>query len=56
MQYRAKNDYVNGIAGGFCAGAFLARNSGLLGTLGGGAAFSAFSGAIEWYLRKPPAE
>jgi len=55
-QYRAKNDITNAVAGGFFSGAILARNSGLMGTLGGGAAFAAFSGAIDWYLRKPTAE
>ncbi|KAK1926772.1 mitochondrial import inner membrane translocase subunit TIM22 [Papiliotrema laurentii] len=54
--YRAKNDHWNGLAGGFCAGATLARSSGIVGMLGGGAAFAAFSGAIEWYLRKAPAD
>ena len=55
-QYRAKNDITNAVAGGFVSGAILARNSGPMGTLGGGAAFAVFSGAIDWSLRKPASE
>jgi hypothetical protein len=55
-QYRAKNDITNAIAGGFFSGAILARASGPKAMLGGGAAFAAFSGAIDLYLRKAPSE
>ncbi|GMK58958.1 hypothetical protein CspeluHIS016_0604000 [Cutaneotrichosporon spelunceum] len=54
--YRAKNDHWNGIGGGFCAGATLARNSGPWGALLGGLGFAAFSVAIEAYMRRVPAE
>ncbi|ORX36003.1 Tim17/Tim22/Tim23/Pmp24 family-domain-containing protein [Kockovaella imperatae] len=54
--YRAKNDITNAVSAGFVSGAVLARNSGPKAMLGGGAAFAAFSYAIDWYMRKPPAE
>ncbi|OCF55399.1 mitochondrial import inner membrane translocase subunit TIM22 [Kwoniella sp. B9012] len=54
--YRAKNDITNAVSAGFLSGAILARNSGLKAAMGGGLAFAAFSGAIDWYLRKEPAE
>jgi import inner membrane translocase subunit TIM22 len=44
------------VAGGFCAGAALARTSGIRGAIGGGAAFAAFSGVIDLWIRKEPAE
>lgn len=56
FQYRAKNDMVNPVAAGFIAGGVLARNSGPKAVLAGGAAFAAFSAAIDLYLRKEPAE
>lgn len=37
-------------------GMILARTSGPLSMLGGGAAFAAFSGAIDYWLRSPPKE
>jgi mitochondrial import inner membrane translocase subunit TIM22 len=55
-QYRARNDMVNPVAAGFVAGGILARNSGPSGVLGGGLAFAAFSGAIDLFLRREPAE
>lgn len=55
-QYRAKNDIYNGLSAGFVSGAILARNAGPMAMLGGGAAFAAFSGAIDLYLRKAPSE
>ncbi|GFZ43550.1 Mitochondrial import inner membrane translocase subunit tim22 [Saitozyma sp. JCM 24511] len=54
--YRAKNDITNAVAGGFLAGAVLARHSGPVAMAGGGAAFAAFSGVIDWWLRRPAAE
>ncbi|KAL1410646.1 Mitochondrial import inner membrane translocase subunit tim22 [Vanrija albida] len=54
--YRAKNDIYNGLSAGFVSGAILARNAGPMAMLGGGAAFAAFSGAIDLYLRKAPSE
>ncbi|BEI83696.1 hypothetical protein CcaverHIS002_0403000 [Cutaneotrichosporon cavernicola] len=54
--YRAKNDHWNGIAGGFCAGATLARKSGPWGCLLGGLGFAAFSAVIDLYMRKVPTE
>ncbi|KAL7424742.1 Mitochondrial import inner membrane translocase subunit tim22 [Cryptotrichosporon argae] len=53
--YRAKNDMTNAVSAGFISGAVLARASGPSAMLGGGAAFAAFSAAIDWYLRRPPA-
>jgi import inner membrane translocase subunit TIM22 len=47
---------VNPVAAGFLSGAVLARHSGPTAMLGGGAAFAAFSAAIDLYLRKAPAE
>jgi import inner membrane translocase subunit TIM22 len=55
-QYRAKNDITNAVSGGFVTGAILARHSGTMAALGGGAAFAAFSGVIDWWLRSPPSE
>jgi import inner membrane translocase subunit TIM22 len=55
-QFRAKNDITNGVSAGFIAGAVLARNSGPTAMLGGGAAFAAFSFAIDSYMRMAPAE
>ncbi|CAD6581476.1 MAG: Mitochondrial import inner membrane translocase subunit tim22 [Tremellales sp. Tagirdzhanova-0007] len=54
--YRAKNDIKNAVSAGFFAGAVLARQSGPKAMLGGGAAFAVFSGVIDLYLRKAPAE
>lgn len=53
-QYRAKNDIYNAVYAGFLAGGILALQSGggPRGVLGGGAAFAAFSGAIDLYMRK----
>jgi import inner membrane translocase subunit TIM22 len=55
-QYRAKNDMVNPVLGGFVAGGILARNSGPRGALAGGAAFAAFSAAIDLFLRRETPE
>lgn len=55
-QYRAKNDITNAVSAGFFAGALLARQSGIKAMVGGGAAFAAFSGVIDWWLRSPPTE
>ncbi|RSH84141.1 Mitochondrial import inner membrane translocase subunit tim22 [Apiotrichum porosum] len=54
--YRAKNDHWNGLSAGFVSGAILARNAGPMAMLGGGAAFAAFSAAIDMYLRREPAD
>ncbi|KAF8141198.1 mitochondrial import inner membrane translocase subunit TIM22 [Boletus edulis] len=54
--YRAKNDMVNPVAAGFVAGGILARHSGPKAVLGGGLAFAAFSAAIDWFLRREPAD
>ncbi|KAL0252543.1 mitochondrial import inner membrane translocase subunit TIM22 [Cryptococcus tetragattii IND107] len=54
--YRAKNDIYNGVSAGFLTGAILARNAGPTAMLGGGVAFAAFSGAIDWWLRSAPAD
>lgn len=51
-QYRAKNDMVNPVAGGFVTGAILARNSGPQAIMAGGIGFAAFSAAIDLYMRK----
>jgi len=56
VQYRAKNDIINPVAAGFVAGGILARNSGPKAAFGGGLAFAAFSGAIDWFLHKPSSE
>lgn len=56
LQYRAKNDIYNAVAGGFLSGAVLARSSGIRAALGGGAAFAAFSAVIDLWIRKEPAE
>ena len=53
---RGKNDAYNGIAGGFLTGAFLARKQGIGAMAFGACGFAGFSGAIEWYLRKPENE
>lgn len=55
-QYRAKNDMVNPVVAGFVAGGILARNSGPKAVLGGGAAFAAFSAAIDLFLRRESSE
>lgn len=55
LQYRAKNDLVNPMLAGFLSGGILARNAGPQAVVGGGIAFAAFSGAIDWYMRKPVA-
>jgi mitochondrial import inner membrane translocase subunit TIM22 len=55
-QYRAKNDMVNPVAGGFVVGGILARNSGPKGALLGGLGFGAFSAAIDMFLRRETAE
>ncbi|KAL7413062.1 Tim17/Tim22/Tim23/Pmp24 family-domain-containing protein [Mrakia frigida] len=56
--YRAKNDIKNAVYAGFLAGGILALNSGggPKGVLGGAAAFAAFSGAIDLYMRKEVAD
>ncbi|KAH8115413.1 Tim17-domain-containing protein [Phellopilus nigrolimitatus] len=54
--YRAKNDMVNPVVAGFFAGGILARNSGPKAALGGGAAFAAFSAAIDLFLRRETSE
>ncbi|KIM56564.1 hypothetical protein SCLCIDRAFT_17156 [Scleroderma citrinum Foug A] len=54
--YRAKNDIINPVAAGFVAGGILARNSGPKAVFGGGLAFAAFSGVIDWFLHKPSSE
>lgn len=47
---------TSAVAGGFAAGAFLARNGGYRAMVLGGATFSAFSYGIEkLWIRKPPA-
>ncbi|KAI6129274.1 mitochondrial import inner membrane translocase subunit TIM22 [Pisolithus croceorrhizus] len=52
----AKNDMVNPVAAGFVAGGVLARHSGPRAVFGGGLAFAAFSGAIDWFLRRESSE
>ena len=47
---------VNPVAAGFVAGGILARNSGPKAVLGGGAAFAAFSAAIDLFLRRESSE
>lgn len=56
-QYRAKNDIYNAVGAGLLAGGILAMQSGggPKAALGGGAAFAAFSAAIDLYMRKEPA-
>lgn len=44
------------MSGGFLSGAILARNAGPQAMVGGGLAFAGFSAAIDWWLRKEPAE
>ena len=56
LQYRAKDDMTNGIAGGFVTGGVLARASGPRGALMGAAGFAMFSGAIEMFLRRETRE
>jgi import inner membrane translocase subunit TIM22 len=56
MQFRAKNDIYNSVAGGFLAGATLSRSGGIKAAIGGGAAFAAFSAVIDLWIRKQPAE
>jgi import inner membrane translocase subunit TIM22 len=53
---RGKNDAYNGIAGGFLTGALLARKQGPASMAVSAVGFAAFSGAIEWYMRKPDGE
>jgi import inner membrane translocase subunit TIM22 len=55
-QYRAKNDITNAVSAGFVTGGLLAKASGPKAMLGGGAAFAVFSGLIDLYIRKAPAE
>lgn len=55
-QYRAKNDMVNPVVAGFIAGGILARNSGPKAAVGGGAAFAAFSAAIDLFLKRETSE
>lgn len=50
--FRAKNDIVNPVVGGFIAGGVLARNTGPQTALGSAVAFAAFSGAIDLFLRR----
>ena len=50
--FRAKNDIVNPVAGGFLAGGILARNTGPQTAFGSAIAFAAFSGAIDMFLRR----
>ncbi|EJD07964.1 Tim17-domain-containing protein [Fomitiporia mediterranea MF3/22] len=54
--YRARNDIVNPTLAGFIAGGILARNSGPKAVLGGGAAFAAFSAAIDLFLKRESSE
>ncbi|KAK9463968.1 mitochondrial inner membrane translocase subunit Tim17/Tim22/Tim23/peroxisomal protein PMP24 [Lipomyces oligophaga] len=49
---RAKNDIYNGVAAGCITGAVLAAGSGPQAAISGCAAFAAFSGAIDLYMRK----
>ena len=55
-QYRARNDIGNAVAAGFIAGGVLARNTGPRGALWGGLGFSAFSAAIDLFLRRETPE
>ncbi|KAK1215487.1 Mitochondrial import inner membrane translocase subunit tim22 [Marasmius sp. AFHP31] len=50
--YRAKNDIYNSVSAGFLSGGILARNAGPKAAIGGGAAFAAFSAAIDLFLRR----
>lgn len=50
--FRAKNDIVNPVVGGFLAGGILARNTGPQTAFGSAIAFAAFSGAIDLFLRR----
>lgn len=50
--YRAKNDIVNPVLGGFLAGGILARNTGPATAFSSAMAFAAFSGAIDLFLRR----
>lgn len=54
--YRAKHDIWNAVGSGFIAGGVLARNSGPKAIVGGGLAFAAFSGVIDLWLEKEPAD
>ena len=56
IKYRAKNDINNALSAGFISGAVLARNSGPRAAIAGGLAFAAFSGAIDLFIRREPAE
>jgi hypothetical protein len=47
---------VNPVCAGFVAGGILARTSGPKGVLAGGAAFAAFSAAIDLFLRRETPE
>ena len=47
---------VNPVVAGFIAGGILARNSGPRAALGGGAAFAAFSAAIDLFIRRESSE
>ncbi|KAF8342644.1 Tim17/Tim22/Tim23/Pmp24 family-domain-containing protein [Cantharellus anzutake] len=55
-KYRAKNDINNALSAGFVSGAILAHNSGPRAAVAGGLAFAAFSGAIDLFMRREPAE
>lgn len=50
--FRAKNDIINPVVGGFLAGGILARNTGPQTAFGSALAFAAFSGAIDLFLRR----
>lgn len=47
---------VNPVVAGFIAGGILARSSGPKAALGGGAAFAAFSAAIDLFIRRESSE
>lgn len=44
------------MAAGFIAGGVLARNTGPRGAFWGGLGFAVFSGAIDLFMRREPAE
>ncbi|KAK7206690.1 Tim17/Tim22/Tim23/Pmp24 family-domain-containing protein [Myxozyma melibiosi] len=55
--FRAKNDLYNGVVAGCLTGGALAYKNGPQAALSGCAAFAAFSGAIDYYMRldeRPP--
>ena len=51
MQYRAKNDLSNGVAAGCITGGALGARAGPQAAAVGCAGFSAFSAAIDAYMR-----